>query len=134
MPVDVLTVEEVMRGLPTAWLGRSAYVFKEIDSTNTWLMALAAQGAPEGTLALAEVQTAGRGRLGRSWLSPPGAGLLFSLLFRPPPTILPAQVMMAVAVGVVAGINDHLGLAARLKWPNDVLLHERKLAGLLGES
>jgi BirA family biotin operon repressor/biotin-[acetyl-CoA-carboxylase] ligase len=97
-------------------------------------MGQGADGASEGTLALADVQTAGRGRLGRQWQSPPGAGLLFSLLFRPRPPITPTQVMMAVAVGVVAGLAEYPGVTARLKWPNDILLHDHKLAGLLGES
>lgn len=134
LPVDVLTEDGVLTGMPTRWLGRRAHVFDAIASTNTWLMDAAAHGAMEGTLALAEVQTAGRGRMGRQWLSPPGAGLLFSLSFRPLPPSTPMQVMMAVAVGVAAGLADRLGIEARLKWPNDILLDGGKLAGLLGEA
>ena len=134
MPTDVLTADHVAAALPTRWLGRPAHVFDALPSTNTWLMAQAQQGAPEGTLALADVQTAGKGRLGRVWQSPPGAGLLFSLLFRPAPPVTPGQVMMAVAVGITDGLTAHLGVAPRLKWPNDILLDGGKLAGLLGES
>lgn len=132
--MDVLTDEAVKARLPTRWLGQTAYVFDAIPSTNTWLMQEAGQGAAEGALALADVQTAGRGRLGRTWQSPPGAGLLFSLLFRPRPPITPAQIMMVVGVGVARGIEGLLHLTPRLKWPNDVLLNGRKLAGILGES
>src|SRR4051812_33592351 len=118
MPENVLTTESVRVGLPTRWLGRPAHVFNAIPSTNTWLMAQAAQGATEGTLAIADLQTAGRGRLGRTWHAPTGSALLFSMLFYPPSTVLPSQVMMAVSVGIAAGLADHLGVPARLKWPN----------------
>ncbi len=134
MPTDVLTVDRLAADLPTRRLGRPAHVFDALPSTNTWLMEQARQGAPEGALALADVQTAGKGRLGRVWQSPTGAGLLFSLLFRPAPPATPGQTMMAVAVGLVDGLAAHLGVAARLKWPNDILLDGGKLAGLLGES
>ncbi|MCW5850289.1 MAG: biotin--[acetyl-CoA-carboxylase] ligase [Anaerolineae bacterium] len=133
MPTDVLTADRLAADLPTRWLGRPAHVFDSLPSTNTCWLEQARQDAAEGTLAVADVQTAGKGRLGRVWQSPPGAGLLFSLLFRPAPPITPGQVMMAV-VGVVDGLAAHLGVAPRLKWPNDILLDGAKLAGLLGES
>lgn len=133
MPRDVLTVDH-FADLPTRWLGRPAHVFEALPSTNTWLLEQGRQGAPEGALAVADLQTAGKGRLGRVWQSPPGVGLLFSLLFRPAPPVTPGQVMMAVAVGVADGLAAHLGVAPRLKWPNDILFDGGKLAGLLGES
>ena len=131
---DVLTADCVTTDLATRWLGRPVHVFDSLPSTNTWLMEQAHQGAMEGALTVANVQTAGKGRLGRVWQSPPGAGLLFSLLFHTVPPVTPGQTMMAVAVGVVDGLAHHLGVAPRLKWPNDILLDGRKLAGLLGES
>ena len=134
MPYDILTAEAVTAHLTTQRLGRPTCVFETIPSTNTWLMERAQAGAPEGALAVADVQTAGKGRMGRAWQSPPGAGLLFSLLLRPPSPQLAGAAMMAVAAGVAAGVRQATGAVARLKWPNDVLLDGRKLAGLLAES
>lgn len=134
MSAPTLTVEAIEAALTTRWLGRPAYVFDAIGSTNVWLAEQAQAGASEGTLAVADVQTAGKGRLGRTWQAPPGTGLLFSLLLRPPASLQAGQVAMAVSAGVAAGLAEHLGVPARLKWPNDVLLNGRKLAGVLGEA
>ena len=104
----------------------------ETGSTNDDARALAADGAPEGTAVLASRQTAGRGRLGRSWASPEG-GVYLSAVLRP--AVEPAKVAslaLAVALGVVLGL-ERLGVSARLKWPNDVLLGDAKLAGVLLE-
>ena len=109
--------------------------FAEIGSTNDECLRLAAASAPSGTAVVADRQTAGRGRHGRPWSSPPGTGLYVSLLVRlvpspeRPPTLLPllAGVAAARAIAAVGGIQ------ARLKWPNDVLLNGRKLAGILVE-
>lgn len=105
----------------------------ETGSTNTDAMALARDGAPEGVVLVADVQTAGRGRLGRTWTAPPGSSLLLSVLLRPPAGVAEAVTMvaglaMAEAVGAVAGVD------ARLKWPNDLVVGERKLAGILAEA
>jgi len=105
-----------------------------IDSTNALARTLATQGAPEGTLVITEEQTAGRGRRGRSWVSPAGANLLFSVLLRPPTDgdrvfVLTMVLAMAglKAVGRVTGVN------AMIKWPNDLYVGTRKLAGILTE-
>ena len=134
MPNDILTREAIETLLTTAWLGRPVTVFDAIPSTNTWLAEQVADGAPQGALAVADVQTAGRGRMGRTWQSPPGAGLLFSLLFRPAPPVTPSQVGLVVAAGVAAGLTAHLEVDARLKWPNDVLIGGKKVAGVLGDA
>ncbi len=102
MPNDILTREAIESRLTTKWLGRPVTAFDAIVSTNTWLAEQAAGGAPQGALAVADVQTAGRGRMGRTWQSPPGGGLLFSLLFRPAPPVTPGQVGLVVAAGVAA--------------------------------
>ncbi len=106
-----------------------------LDSTNSATLAAAAQGAPEGTVIAADRQTAGRGRRGRPWVSPPGVGLYASLLLRPGGgagawTLLPllAGVAAAEAVRAVAGCD------AGLKWPNDLLLNGRKIGGILVEA
>ena len=101
-------------------------------STNDDARALAVAGAPEGTVVLASRQTAGRGRLGRAWVSPEG-GVYLSAVLRP--AVEPARIAslaLAVALGVVLGL-ERLGVFARLKWPNDVLLGDAKLAGVLLE-
>jgi BirA family biotin operon repressor/biotin-[acetyl-CoA-carboxylase] ligase len=99
-----------------------------IDSTNTRARELAAAGAPHGTLVTAGEQRAGRGRQGRTWSAPPGRALLCSLLLRDPPLLLP--LLAGVAVAEVA---ERAGASARVKWPNDVLVGERKVAGILVE-
>ena len=94
-------------------------------STNARARELAARGAPHGTLVTAAEQSAGRGRQGRTWVAPPGRALLCSLLVREPPRLLPLAAGVAVA--------EVVGPESRLKWPNDVLLGGRKVAGILVE-
>lgn len=104
-------------------------------STNADLVAGARDGAPEGAVLVAEEQTAGRGRMGRSWLSPPRAALTFSVLLRP--TDVPAArrgwLPLLAGVAVATAIRQVSALDAALKWPNDVLLRSGKLAGILAE-
>jgi BirA family biotin operon repressor/biotin-[acetyl-CoA-carboxylase] ligase len=109
----------------TGRLGRPRLHLRSTDSTNERARALAASGAPHGTLVTAAEQSAGRGRQGRTWSAPPGRALLMSLVLRDPPTLLPLAAAVAVA--------DVAGQAARIKWPNDVLIEDRKLAGILVE-
>jgi BirA family biotin operon repressor/biotin-[acetyl-CoA-carboxylase] ligase len=109
--------------------------FEEIDSTNTYLRAEASRGAPEGTVAVADHQTAGRGRLDRRWEAPPGASLLVSVLFRP--DFDPAELHLctaAVGLAAAAACREVAGVGPVLKWPNDLLVGEAKLAGVLAEA
>jgi BirA family biotin operon repressor/biotin-[acetyl-CoA-carboxylase] ligase len=120
--------------LPRTLLSRAVCFLPECESTNTEARRLALAGESEGALVLTDFQTAGRGRMDRSWLAPRGGGLLFSMLLRPP--IPPARVFqtaMAAALGVVAGIRLECRLPAALKWPNDFLIGGRKAGGLLCE-
>jgi len=96
-----------------------------VDSTNAWARRLAERGAPHGTLVTAGEQSAGRGRQGRTWSAPGGQALLCSLIVREPPRLLPLLAGLAVA--------EEAGPEARVKWPNDVLLDGRKVAGILVE-
>jgi BirA family biotin operon repressor/biotin-[acetyl-CoA-carboxylase] ligase len=114
---------------------RSITVTGRTGSTNTDLLARAAGGAPEGSVLAAEEQTAGRGRMGRSWQSPPGAALTFSVLLRPAgvPPGRRGWVPLLTGIAVVTAVRNLTGLDARLKWPNDVLVGDRKLAGILAE-
>ncbi len=108
-------------------------VLTECDSSNSRLMAKAEAGAPSGTVIVAERQTAGRGRRGRNWHSAPGDSLTFSLLWRFPADTPLAGLSLAVGVALARSLET-LGIAGiALKWPNDVLLRERKLAGILIE-
>jgi BirA family transcriptional regulator, biotin operon repressor / biotin---[acetyl-CoA-carboxylase] ligase len=110
---------------PAGRLGVPRVHLRVVDSTNARARALAEGGAPHGTLVTAREQTAGRGRQGRTWTCPPGRALLCSLVLRDPPKLLPLVAGVAVA--------EEVGGQARVKWPNDVLLDGRKVAGILVE-
>jgi BirA family transcriptional regulator, biotin operon repressor / biotin---[acetyl-CoA-carboxylase] ligase len=109
-----------------AALGRPRLHLRETGSTQEHARRLAVAGAPHGTLVTAAAQTAGRGRQGRAWVAPPGRALLLSLVVRDPDPLLSLRAGLAVA--------DLAGPAARVKWPNDVLLDGRKVAGVLVEA
>ena len=109
-------------------------VLPEVDSTNTLCKRLAAEDAPDGTVVMADRQTAGRGRRGRSFLSPAGMGLYLSVLWRPdcpPERLLPLTALSAVAV--CRAIERLGGAGAEIKWPNDLVMGERKICGILTE-
>ncbi len=131
---DLLTETECREALTGRWLGNSVYCFGVTDSTNLQAKLLAEKGAPEGTLVIAEKQTAGRGRRGRSWISPPGGGLWFSLVLRPHirPSVTPMLTLVA-AMAVAAGIEDSTGISAYIKWPNDIVVSGKKVVGILTE-
>lgn len=114
--------------------GIDLHVVAETGSTNADLAAAAARGAPEGTVLVAESQTAGRGRLDRTWLAPPGAGLTFSVLVRPPvPAARWGWLPLLTGVALVVALREQAAVQVGLKWPNDVLVNGRKLAGVLSE-
>lgn len=131
---DLLSREEISAGLNTRIMGRTSIeVFKETDSTNLQAKTLASRGAPEGTLVVADTQTQGRGRRGRVWFSPPCQSLYASIILRPP--LAPAQaprITLMTAVALVRTLRNS-GLDARIKWPNDILVEGKKIAGILTE-
>ncbi len=131
---DLLTPEEVRAGLATRRLGRVVEYRETVGSTNDLAKEMARQGAPEGLLVLAEQQTAGKGRLGRSWTTPPGAAIAMSLVLRPdlPPHAAP-RITLGAAVAVTEAVREAAGVAAGIKWPNDVQVNGRKLCGILTE-
>ena len=106
--------------------------YEDIGSTNDAAASLADEGAPEGCVVAANAQSSGRGRLGRSWVSPPGAGLYVSAVLRPRREALPL-VTIAAGVAVAEGVQAASGLNPCVKWPNDVYIGSRKLAGILAE-
>jgi BirA family biotin operon repressor/biotin-[acetyl-CoA-carboxylase] ligase len=139
MPGDAATGSGAFREWSDTRLAGTRFTsvrwFAEIDSTNRYLLHEASLGAAEGLVAVADVQTAGRGRMGRTWVAPPGASLLVSALLRP---ALPADrvhlVTLAAALAALDAVQAGAGVEAGVKWPNDVAVDDRKLAGILAEA
>jgi BirA family biotin operon repressor/biotin-[acetyl-CoA-carboxylase] ligase len=127
-------MEDLLQGLRTRCFGQRVFSFAELASTNDELRRLAAEGAEEGTLVIAERQSAGRGRRGRVWHSPLGTGLWCSLLVRPPAPLAPSLVSLLLGTAIARGIRACCGIPALLKWPNDVLCNGGKVAGILCEA
>ena len=130
-----LHLEQVRDGLITKRLGGRLHYFAEIDSTNVYAKRLAEQGAGEGEVIIAETQTRGRGRLGRHWVSPAFLNLYFSVILRPrlAPVQAP-QITLMAAVALADTVTLFLGRPPAIKWPNDILVGGKKLAGILTES
>jgi BirA family biotin operon repressor/biotin-[acetyl-CoA-carboxylase] ligase len=131
---DVLSQSEILEKLRDQALGTPVFFYESIGSTNDQAMEVGDKGGPEGALFLAETQTHGKGRLGRRWISPPGVNLYISVLLRPrfPPMQAPVVTLMA-AVALAEAIIDVTGLDAWIKWPNDILIQGKKVAGILTE-
>ena len=117
----------------TKWAGKTVHFARETDSTNLWIKRLAKEGAPEGTLALAEFQSAGRGRLGRSWEVPEGPSVMMSILLRPKFEPQYAPTLTLVMGMAVAKAVKSLGFDVSIKWPNDVVVSHKKICGILTE-
>ena len=117
----------------TKWAGKTVHFAREMDSTNLWIKRLAKEGASEGTLALAEFQSAGRGRLGRSWEVPEGTSVMMSILLRPKFEPQYAPTLTLVMGMAVAKAVKSLGFDVSIKWPNDVVVSHKKICGILTE-
>ncbi len=132
---DLLHADDLRSRLGrTAVVGRDIRVFQETTSTNDIIEKLARDGVKEGVAVFAESQTKGRGRLGRRWLSPPGKGLWFSILLRPRVRLQEAtRLTVASATALWRAIARHTGLHPAIKWPNDLVLRGKKVAGILTE-
>jgi len=132
---DVLHADDLISRLgKTKVIGRDIRVFQETTSTNDVIEKLARDGVKEGVVVLAESQTRGRGRLGRKWMSPAKRGLWFSVLLRP--DLRPqdtTRLTVGSATALRRAIESHTGLKPEIKWPNDILIHGRKVAGILTE-
>lgn len=130
---SLLNIEEIRRRLTTTTVGRQLYLFGEVDSTNAKLRSLAHGGAHEGTVVLAEGQSAGRGRRGQEWFSPSGVNLYASALFRPP--IAPREVgLFSFSASVaLAETMKACGATPGIKWPNDLVVDDKKVGGTLVE-
>ncbi|MEK7241417.1 MAG: biotin--[acetyl-CoA-carboxylase] ligase [Planctomycetota bacterium] len=132
---DRLLPDEVQMGLQTSIIGRDILTYEEIDSTMDTARAMAEKGAREGTCVFAEFQRRGRGRVNRRWLCPKYKGLLVSIILRPKMPYERVRLLSGtVAVAVAEAIRDELGLEALIKWPNDVLINNKKTCGILVEA
>jgi len=128
------TAESLKKGLKTEHFGCKIYAFDTIDSTNNCARALAGCWADEGTVIIAEQQTAGRGRLGRPWLANPNENLTFSIILRPSISTESINLLpLSVCVAIAEAVEKSTGLAVECKWPNDLLVRNKKVAGILLE-
>ncbi len=124
-----------MYSLPTQLIGSRVYSFKEVDSTNQIAMILAEEGAPEGAVVVADRQHNGRGQRGRGWYSPPGVGIYLSIILKPRSVLATVhQLSLLAAVATAECIESATGLKAGIKWPNDVIINNHKVAGILVEA
>lgn len=133
-PETMYNKRELEQGLKTKTMGQSIYFYEETDTTNNRARELALEGAPEGTLVVAEKQTAGRGRRGKVWESPLGTGIWMSLVLRP--QIMPAEasvLTLLCGLATAEAIEVETGLSAGIKWPNDILINGKKAVGILTE-
>lgn len=129
-----LSPSAITSRLSTQWLGQTLYYFPVISSTQTEAHRLAQEGTPSGTVVVANAQEKGKGRFGRFWHSPSGTGLWFSFILRPtlPLNVMP-QLTLLTAVAVLRGIKKVIDIPLTIKWPNDLLIDGKKVAGILTE-
>lgn len=136
--LDLLNPDLIARGLDTQFIGRDLRYFREVRSTNQTADEMASgagdgTGCRDGTVVLAEMQTSGKGRMSRPWLSPPG-GVYMSLILKPDISLAKVyRINMAISLAITKTLFSLYGLQARIKWPNDILIEERKLCGILME-
>lgn len=131
---DVLSLDELKSRIHNRWAGREIYFYEETGSTNIDAKRLGEEGAPHGAVVVADKQNAGRGRRGRAWESPAGKDIYFTILLRP--DCQPSQaagLTLAMALSVVQAVEKECGVEAGIKWPNDVVVHGKKVCGILTE-
>lgn len=131
---DIVTACEIKNGLTTHSMGQNVVSMEEVDSTNEEAKRQGGAGAPDGSLFLAERQSSGKGRLGRSWSSLPGEGIWMSVLLRPDITPYEvAKITLIAGLAVCRALRSASGVDARIKWPNDIVVGGKKLVGILTE-
>jgi len=130
---DILSASEIISGLTTKTMGREVHCYEELGSTNDQGRMLAEQGAPDGTLVIAEMQNAGKGRMGRKFFAPPGSGIWMSLILKP--EIPPVDASMITLIGAMAVQKTlkSFDLDSGIKWPNDLVIDRKKVTGILTE-
>lgn len=130
---NLLLPYEIKRGLKTSFIGHDIHYFNEVDSTNEVAKYLAEEGAEDGTVVVAEIQNKGKGRRGKTWISPPG-GIWMSIVLRPKiPPRNASQITLVTGVVVAKTIKEELNIDVGIKWPNDILIGEKKVCGILTE-
>ena len=118
----------------TEWVGKNIYLYEKTGSTNTDAAQLAKEGAPHGTIVVAEEQTDGRGRRGRCWQAPADSNIYFSMVLRPGvATDRASMLTLVMAMSVVRAVREQCGLKAEIKWPNDIVVNKKKVCGILTE-
>ena len=125
--------ETISQAIDTKWAGKTVHFAKETDSTNSWIKRLAKDGAEHGTLAVAEFQSAGRGRFDRRWEAPEGSSIMMTLLLRPEFSPQYASMLTLVMGMAVAQAAEELGFNVSIKWPNDIVISKKKICGILTE-
>lgn len=131
---DLVTANEIRLGLKTKFIGQQIHYQEKVDSTQKIAQRLGLENAPEGTVVIADEQQAGKGRLGRVWHSPKGTGVWMSVILRPNIPLQKApQLTLLTAVAVSQAIEECTELNVHIKWPNDILLHGKKVTGILTE-
>ena len=123
----------ISQAIKTKWAGKTVYFAEKVDSTNSWIKRLSKEGAEHGTLAVAEFQSAGRGRFDRKWEAPEGSSVMMTILLRPEFEPQYASMLTLVMGLAVAQAVDELGFKVSIKWPNDVVLSRKKICGILTE-
>jgi BirA family biotin operon repressor/biotin-[acetyl-CoA-carboxylase] ligase len=131
--MEMFDIKALSHCLNTRVIGRELRYWPEVDSTNAMALRLAAEGAVEGTVVVAETQSKGRGRAGKPWYSPPGVNLYLSVILRPAVEVQKAGLLTLISSLAIADAIEAEGGQAQVKWPNDVLLAGRKVAGVLAE-
>ena len=133
-PADAYSESEIMSRLQTRWAGRTLHFFESTGSTNPDAKRFAEEGAPHGTTVVADKQTAGRGRRGRSWESPAGKSIYFTIVVRPEfEPDKASMITLVVALAVAEAVREETGLSTGIKWPNDVVVNGKKICGILTE-
>lgn len=131
---EIMTAEEIGSRLHTKWMAKNCIYLDSVDSTNNYAKRIAEEGAENGTLVIADLQTGGKGRRGRSWAAAKGTNVMMTLLLRP--RIRPehaSRLTLLMAMAVADGIRRVTGLESGIKWPNDVVVHGKKVCGILTE-
>ncbi|MGE0683138.1 MAG: biotin--[acetyl-CoA-carboxylase] ligase [Candidatus Binatia bacterium] len=128
-----VNVETIKPMLQTRLLGKHLHYWAEVDSTNAALARLTKEGCEEGTVVLADAQSAGRGRIGKPWFSPPGVNLHLSVLLNPSIKVTEARFLTLIGSLAIADVLALYNVKAQVKWPNDVLVNDKKIAGILAE-
>ena len=133
-PEDILSQSEIASRLTTDWAGKKLYYYDITGSTNNDAKRLAEEGKPHGTVVVADIQNAGKGRRGRKWHTLPGTALSFTLLLRPEFAADKASMItLVMALSVAEAVEDITGAAATIKWPNDIVVNRKKICGMLTE-